>query len=94
MKKNFLIIATLAGLASIASAASNENDTPTYVLPNYVVSAPRYAAAEQRIAERLKEFRDEARSNAITAPSPSMPKSRSAVAEHAGKAPLTKVAKS
>lgn len=94
MKKNFLIIATLAGLASIASAASNETETTAYVLPTYVVTAPRHAAAEQRIAEGLKEFRDEARQNAITAPSPAMPKVQTAVADNARKGPLTKVAKS
>lgn len=94
MKKNFLLIATLAGLASLASAASNDNATPAYVLPTYVVTAPRHADAELRIADRLKEFRDEARHNAIAAPSPALPKVRTAVAEHAGSAPLTKVAKS
>lgn len=93
MKNNFLIIATLAGLASIASAASNENEASPYVLPTYVVTAPKQVGAEQRIAERLKEFRDEARLNAIAVPSPAMPKVRSAIAENAGKAPLTKVAK-
>lgn len=94
MKNNFFVIATLAGLASIASAASNDIDTPAYVLPTYVVTAPRQADAELRIADRLKEFRDEARHNAIAVPSPAMPKVRTAVAEHAGEAPLTKVAKS
>jgi hypothetical protein len=94
MKNTLLIIATFAGLASIASAASNDSDTPAYVLPTYVVTAPRHADAEQRIADRLKEFRAEARHNAIVAPSPAMPKVRTAVAENAAKVPLTKVAKS
>jgi hypothetical protein len=93
MKKNFIIIATLAGLASIASAASNNIDNAAYVLPTYVVTAPRATATEQRIAERLKEFVNEARHNAIAVPGPAVPKTQSAIAEHAGKAPLTKVAK-
>lgn len=56
MKKNFLIIATLAGLALTASAASNQTDTEVLVLPSYVVTAPRYLPAEQKVNTGLKEF--------------------------------------
>lgn len=56
MKKNFLIIATLAGLASIASAASNRTDNEVLVLPTYVVTAPRYQPAEQKVNTGLKDL--------------------------------------
>jgi hypothetical protein len=56
MKKNFLIIATLAGLVSTASAASNQTDSEVLVLPAYVVTAPRYEPAELKVNAGLKEF--------------------------------------
>ncbi len=56
MKKNFLIIAILAGLVSIASAASNQTNNEVLVLPAYVVTAPRYAPAEQKVKAELKEL--------------------------------------
>ncbi len=57
MKKNFLIIATLAGLSTFASAASTSADTDVYVLPTYVVTAPRYESAEQQIRTSLNDLR-------------------------------------
>lgn len=54
--KTFLVIATLAGLASTASAASNQPATDVVILPTYVVTAPRYVPAEQKINTQLKEF--------------------------------------
>lgn len=55
MKKNFLIF-TLAGLALSASAAANRTDSEVLVLPTYVVTAPRYLPAEQKVNTWLKEF--------------------------------------
>ncbi len=57
MKKNFLIIATLAGLSTIASAASSATHSDVVVLPTYVVTVPRYEAAEQQIRTSLNELR-------------------------------------
>ncbi|RXK53191.1 hypothetical protein ESB00_15955 [Oleiharenicola lentus] len=57
MKKNFLIIATLAGLSTIASAASKSPDSEVFVLPTYVVTAPRFESAEQQIRTSLNELR-------------------------------------
>lgn len=57
MKKNFLLIAILAGLSTIASAASTSTDTDVFVLPTYVVTAPRLAPAEQKIQTSLNELR-------------------------------------
>lgn len=73
MKKNFLLIVTLAGLVSIASAASSQTDAPVVVLPTYVVNAPRYEPVEQQINARLQEFRATARTGNITLPAPSLP---------------------
>ncbi|MDQ5979935.1 MAG: hypothetical protein QG602_2910 [Verrucomicrobiota bacterium] len=56
MKKNFLIIATLAGLSTIASAASTATDSAILVLPTYVVTAPRFGPAEQKVNSQLKDF--------------------------------------
>lgn len=58
MNKNFLIIATLAGLSTIASAASS-SDSDVFVLPTYVVTVPRYAPAEQQIRTSLNELRQQ-----------------------------------
>ncbi len=59
MKKNFLLIATLAGLSTIASAASTSTDSDVFVLPTYVVTAPRFAPAEQKIQTSLSELRQQ-----------------------------------
>jgi hypothetical protein len=56
MKKNLLLISTLAGLVSTASAASNQADSEVLVLPVYVVTAPRFEPAEQKVNTGLKEF--------------------------------------
>jgi hypothetical protein len=82
MKKNFLLIATLAGLVSTASAASSPTDSATVVLPTYVVTAPRVQPAEQRINDRLQEFQASARAHAIVPPAPNLPVLR---AVHAAK---------
>lgn len=91
MKKTFLIIATLAGLASTASAASTSNDNAIHVLPTYVVTAPREFSAEQRVNARLSEFRQEARQLHVVIPGPALPKVQPAILEHAMKARFAKV---
>ena len=61
MKNNpLLILASLAVLASSASAAQSQSEPELIVLPIYVVSAPRYSAAEQQINASLSELRRQA----------------------------------
>lgn len=61
MKNNSLLfLASLAVLATSASAASNQSESATVVLPTYVVTAPRHLPAEQRINASLEEFRQQA----------------------------------
>ena len=61
MKNNpLLILASLAALASSASAAQSQSESELIVLPIYVVSAPRYSAAEQQINASLSELRRQA----------------------------------
>ena len=61
MKNNhLLILASLAVLASSASAAQSQSESELIVLPTYVVSAPRYSAAEQQINASLSELRRQA----------------------------------
>ena len=93
MKKNFLIIATLAGLASIASAASNQIDTEILVLPAYVVTAPRYQPAELKVNAGLKEFSRVAVATRALAPDLNLLKAHAAKPvglAHTAKAPATK----
>lgn len=87
MKKTFLIIATLAGLASTASAASSPAENSPYVLPTYVVTAPRNTPAEYRVTESLKAFRDEAHRAVIVVPEPALPKVHPAIADRAAPRP-------
>ncbi len=91
MKKTFLLITTLAGLASTASAASTPNDNAIHVLPTYVVTAPRAVSAEQRVNARLNEFRQEARQLHVVVPGPALPKVQPTVLDHALKAGFAKV---
>lgn len=64
----FLLIASLAVLASSASAASNQTESELVVLPTYVVTAPRHLSAEQRINASLKEFSKQALAPMVIAP--------------------------
>lgn len=60
MKTNsLLLLASFAVLASTASAASTQTKANILVLPTYVVTAPRYQPAEQKIKVRLDEFRQQ-----------------------------------
>ena len=64
MKTNsLLLLASLAVLATSASAAQSPTQTQpnVIVLPTYVVSAPRYQAAEQQVNASLNELRQQAR---------------------------------
>lgn len=58
MKKNLLLLASLAVLASSASAAQSQPEI--LVLPTYVVQAPRYQSAEQSVIANLNELRSHA----------------------------------
>lgn len=74
MKKNFLLIATFAGLAFTASAAASDQATnDTFVLPTYVVTAPRYQPAEVMVNARLKEMQSNAQDRLATLPAPLLP---------------------
>ncbi len=83
MKKNFLLIATFAGLVLTASAAaSNQADSETFVLPTYVVTAPRYQPAEIMVNARLKELQDNVQGRLTVLPAPYLPNLKPAVATH------------
>lgn len=76
MKKNFLLIATLAGLASIASAASSQTAAELFVLPAYVVTAPRELPVERKISASLAELLKAAKAPVAIAPEFSLLKAR------------------
>lgn len=57
---SLLFLASLAVLASSASAAQSQSASELIVLPTYIVSAPRYSAAEQQINASLSELRRQA----------------------------------
>jgi hypothetical protein len=74
MKKNFLIIAILAGLVVSASAAYPDQTHPEiYVLPAYVVTAPRYQPAELAVIARLKELQQGTAARQTALPAPYLP---------------------
>jgi hypothetical protein len=61
MKTNTLVIlASLAVLATSASAASSQPETNVVVLPAYTVSTPRYQPAEMKVNASLDELRRQA----------------------------------
>ncbi len=69
MKTNSLLfIASLAVLTSSVSAASNQTESESVVLPTYVVTAPRYLPVEQQINASLKEFTRQAGAPVILTP--------------------------
>jgi hypothetical protein len=59
MKKNFILISSLALFATVASASSFKSDVPQ--LPAQVVQAPRYTPAEKAIEASLADLRASAR---------------------------------
>lgn len=59
MKKNFILISSLALFATVASASTFETDVPQ--LPVQVVQAPRYTPAEKAVEAGLAELRASAR---------------------------------
>jgi hypothetical protein len=62
MKTNtLLVLASLAVLATSASAASSPTVSDVVVLPTLVVKAPRYLPLEERINASLNELRQRAR---------------------------------
>ncbi|MBI2498425.1 MAG: hypothetical protein HYV75_11110 [Opitutae bacterium] len=69
MKTNSLLfLASLAVLTSSASAALNQPEPETVVLPTYVVTAPHCQPAERRINASLEEFRRQALVPMVIAP--------------------------
>lgn len=81
-----LLIASLAVLASSASAASNQTESELVVLPTYVVTAPRHQAAEQRINASLNEFSEQALAPMVIAPEMSTLKAQSFQRKHLAEA--------
>lgn len=72
MKTNTLLaLATLAVLTTTVSAAANQTTTAVYVLPTYVVTAPRQLPVERVINEGLKELRQQALAPRVIVPAPS-----------------------
>jgi len=57
---SLLFLASVAALATSASAAQVHSSSDVLVLPAYVVEAPRYQPAEQRINASLAELRQQA----------------------------------
>jgi hypothetical protein len=76
MKKNFLLIATLAVLASTAGAASSPTAPDVFVLPAYVVTASRELPAEHRINASLAELRKSAKTPIAFTPDANLHKAR------------------
>jgi hypothetical protein len=69
MKTNsFLFFASFAVFAASASAASNQSDSEIFVLPKYVVTAPRHQPVEQQINASLNELREQAQKPASVCP--------------------------
>ena len=67
MKTNSLIIlASLAVLATNASAAPSQSEATVVVLPTYVVQAPHYLPAEQKVNASLNELHLQALVPALT----------------------------
>ena len=61
MKTNTLVLlASLAVLATSASAALSQPNANLVVLPTYTVSAPRYLPAEVKVNASLDELRQRA----------------------------------
>lgn len=56
MKNIFFILLSAAGLATFASAASSPSPSEVYQLPTYVVTAPRFEPAEQKVRAGLEAF--------------------------------------
>jgi hypothetical protein len=63
---SILTLVSLAILATQASAASVQSETPVVVLPTYVVQAPPTQPAEQKVDASLNELRQQARSTIFT----------------------------
>jgi len=79
MKTNSLLfIASLTVLTSSVSAASDQTEPASIVLPTYVVTAPRYLPVEQQINASLKEFSRQAGAPMAIAPELSQPKAEAA----------------
>ncbi len=61
MKTNTLLfIASLAVLATSASAAVSQTESDVVILPTYVVTAPRHQVIAQRIEASLNELKQQA----------------------------------
>ncbi len=65
--KALLFIASLAVLTTVASAAESQTESEVFVLPTYVVTAPRYSPVEQRINASLEDLRRQANDPVVNA---------------------------
>ncbi len=61
-----LTLVSLAVLATQASAATAQSETPVVVLPTYVVQVPLTQPAEQKVNASLNELRQQARTTNFT----------------------------
>lgn len=71
MKKNFLLISSLALFATIATASTPENTVPQ--LPAHVVEVARYTAGEKAIEAGLAELRATAQVLPVISVQPVLP---------------------
>lgn len=67
-KTTLLFLASLAVLATGASAASSQNESDVFVLPTYVVAIPRNTPVEDQINASLKAFVQQAAAPMVIAP--------------------------
>ncbi len=63
---SLLTLVSLAVLATQASAAPSQAETPMLVLPTYVVQVPLSQPAEQKVNASLNELRQQARAATFT----------------------------
>ncbi|AOS45047.1 hypothetical protein Verru16b_02116 [Lacunisphaera limnophila] len=69
MKANTLLaLVSFAVIASTVPAAANQTESKPYVLPTYVVSAPRYQPVERLIQSSLDELRQRAAAPVVLRP--------------------------
>jgi hypothetical protein len=99
MKNNsLLLLASLAVLATSASAAQSRIESEMLVLPAYVVAAPRHQLVERHINAGLNKLRQQAHAPLTVAPEFSALKAQvrqdSGIARAAQDAKIVRVAKS
>jgi hypothetical protein len=86
MKKNFILIASLALFANVATAASHEAVAPD--LPALVVTVSRQTDAERAVEASLAEFRQSARITPVIDARPALPQREVAASDSRKIAPV------